>query len=124
MMAFLNEEYIYLAVNDAYIKVFGLTRDNFVGYSIPKVFGTDFFNTVIKPNADKCLNGEIINYQDWFTFSNTERSYMDVFYYPYYSNTGTICGFIVNARNITKQRIAEEVSSRHFPPPARSYSVV
>lgn len=72
------------------------------------MFGEEFFNTVIKPHGDKCLDGEIVNYQDWFDFPTHGRRFMDVNYYPYYREGKEIIGFVVNGRNITERKQAEQ----------------
>ena len=87
---------------------FKLTPKQLIGNTVTKVFGEKFFNTIIKPNADRCLGGEEINYQDWFDFPAHGRRYMDVTYYPYYGEDNMIMGFVVNGRNITERKQTEE----------------
>jgi len=68
MLALLDKGFKYLAVNAVYGEAFNLTPEQLVGNTVSNVFGEEFFNAVIKPNADRCLSGEEINYQDWFDF--------------------------------------------------------
>lgn len=56
----------------------------------------------------RCLSGEKVNYQDWFEFPDTGPKFMDINYYPYYTNTKKISGFVVNGRDITERKKAEE----------------
>ena len=108
IMALIDKNYIYLAVNKEYTINFNKTEEAFIGASVEAIFGKSFFEKVIKPNGDRCLKGEITNYQNWFDFPNKESVYMDVFYHPYYNEANEIIGFSVNARNITKQYFADE----------------
>lgn len=107
MMALLNKEYIYTAANTAYLKAFGLTSDQIIGQPIYEVFGEEFFKTVIKPKADRCLAGEEISYQAWFNFPISGSRFMDITYYPYTDAENKIQGFVVNGRDITMRKRAE-----------------
>lgn len=107
MLAFMDNNYTYLTVNVAYLEAFGLTSEQLIGKTVADVFGKEFFKTVIKPKADLCLSGKVVNYQDWFDFSATGQCYMDINYYPYYSDGNKIMGFVVNGRNITGRKQLE-----------------
>jgi PAS domain S-box-containing protein len=108
MLALLDKQFKYLAVNKAYIEAFDLTLEQLIGNTVTNVFGEEFFKTVIKPNGDRCLSGEQINYQNWFNFPVHGRRYMDITYYPYYSENNKIMGFVVNGRNITEHKRVDE----------------
>jgi PAS domain S-box-containing protein len=108
-LALLDKQYCYLAANKMYTEAFKLTPEQLIGKTVATVFGEEFFNAVIKPNADRCLGGEEISYQDWFDFPAYEqRRYMEINYYPYYNVANEIRGFVVNGRNITERKRAEE----------------
>lgn len=108
MLALLDKQFTYLAANKAYVEAFKLTLKQLIGNTVAKVFGEKFFNTVIKPNADRCLGGEKVNHQNWIDFPAYGRRYMDVTYYPYYSKDKKVMGFVVNGRDITERKQAEE----------------
>ncbi|MCP3893929.1 MAG: PAS domain S-box protein, partial [Bacteroides sp.] len=102
MMALLNKDFVYLSANDAYVGAFGKTKDEVIGHSVSDIFGDEFFEKIIKPNAEHCLSGHEVHYNDWFEFSVGGRQYMDVVYLPYLGDNKKIEGFVVNARNITE----------------------
>ena len=108
MLALLDKQFTYLAANKAYIEAFKLTPKQLIGNSVAKVFGEEFFNVVIKPNASRCLGGEKVNHQNWIDFPAYGRRYMDVNYYPYYSKDKKVMGFVVNGRDITERKRAKE----------------
>jgi len=108
MMALLDKNFIYLATNEAYLEPFGLNSDEVVGHSVSEVFGESFFNEIIKPNAEKCLAGKDVRYQEWFDFPVKGRRYMDVSYFPYKGTDNEIKGFAVNTKDITERKQAEE----------------
>ncbi len=108
MLAFLDKDYTYLASNNEYMKAFNLTTEMIIGRTVEDVFGKKFFTSVIKPHADICLAGKEVNFQDWFDFPSAGKQYMDITYYPYYADDNEILGFVVNGRNITESKLAEE----------------
>lgn len=92
----------------AYLEAFGKTRDELIGHTVAEVFGEEFFNRVIRPNAERCLAGEEVNYQAWLEFPAHGHRYMDVSYYPYTGVDKEVKGMVVNARNITERKEAED----------------
>jgi PAS domain S-box-containing protein len=108
MLAILDTSFTYLAANDSYVKAFNVTIDDLIGHTVSEIFGEEFFQTVIKLNADRCMAGEVINYQEWFDFPAYEPRYMSINYYPYLSDSNIVKGFVVNGRDSTERKRAEE----------------
>ena len=108
MIALLDERFIYLSANAAYVETFGMTPDEILGNTVSEVFGEEFFEKVIKPHAQRCLSGETVSYQEWFDFPAHGPRYMEINYYPYIDADNQIKGFVVNARNATERKQAEE----------------
>ncbi|MFC1652560.1 PAS domain S-box protein [Planctomycetota bacterium] len=107
MMAALDVNFIYRAVNDSYLAAFGMTKDQVVGHTVSEVFGEDFFETIIKPHAESCLEGNKVCYEDWFQFPVHGSRFMSISYSPYIDPDGDISGFVVNARDITDRKATE-----------------
>jgi len=108
MMAFLDDQYTYRAVNPAYVSAFNKEAADMIGFTVAEVFGEEFFEEVIKPHADQCLAGESVRYQAWFEFPAYEPQYMDVAYAPTHGAGTRITGFTVNARDMSDQKRAED----------------
>ncbi len=108
MMAALDTNFVYVAANEAYLAAFGMTRDEVVGHTVSEVFGEEFFETIIRPNAEGCLEGNKIRYEKWFQFPVHGSRYMLATYSPYTGPNGDIRGFVVNAKDITERKEAEQ----------------
>jgi two-component system, cell cycle sensor histidine kinase and response regulator CckA len=106
-ISLLDKNYRYVIVNDAYEKFSGMDRENIIGLTISEYFGKEVFEKYIQPNFDKCLQGEIVNYQEWFEFPALGKRFIDITYYPYRGEGNKITGVVANGRDITSQRLAE-----------------
>ena len=108
MMAFMDRRFIYIAANQAYLAAFNISREDLIGHTTSEVIGKDFFKKVVKKNAEYCLAGNVVNYQEWVEFPAYEKRYMDITYSSYTDESNKIKGFVVNARNITEHKKMEE----------------
>ncbi|MCP4723346.1 MAG: PAS domain S-box protein, partial [Desulfobacteraceae bacterium] len=108
-MSFLDRNYTYLAVNDAYLITHKKERSQIIGHTVADILGDDIFEQFVKEKLDRCLSGEEIHYQDWFDFPGLGRRYMDVVYYPYTGSDGIISGVVVSSHDITDRKLAEDM---------------
>lgn len=106
-MSFLDRDYIYRAVNDAYLKAHNKRREDIVGYNVTKLLGQDIFEKLVKDKLDKALAGETVHYESWFDLAGTGKRYMEVFYHPYFEDDKTISGVVVDSRDITIRKKVE-----------------
>jgi PAS domain S-box-containing protein len=107
-VSFLNEDYRYVIVNKAYERLSGIDRNKIVGLSVSEYLGKDVFQNFIKPKLDRCLKGEIVNYQEWFEYPKLGKIFMDITYYPYRTADNIISGVIATSRDITEGKLMEE----------------
>ncbi len=107
-MSIINRDYIYITVNDAYLRAHMTERESIEGRSVREILGEDIFEQSVKKNLDTCLSGEQVNYQAWFNFKGLGRIYMDVWYYPIVDSAGAVTGIVVNAKDITERKKMEE----------------
>nr|WP_321397428.1 PAS domain S-box protein [uncultured Desulfobacter sp.] len=101
LLALIDTQFRYLAVNETYLNFHDKTRDELIGHLISEVFNEAFFVKTIKPNAEKCMNGYNVRYSEWFEFPTMGRRYLDVEYSPYRGKDKKVKGFVVNARDST-----------------------
>jgi len=108
LVSFVDRNYVYRAVNQAYLKYHNKRYEEIIGHSIADLHGTKLFKEVIKKEVDRCLTGEKVNYQGWFQYAAQGLRFMDVVYNAYFDAHDSISGVVVNARDITSQKRAQE----------------
>lgn len=102
MQALLDDNFVYLAVNQAYVEKLNLTIEQVVGKHLSEVLGKVYFDTEFKSFAEQSLAGEVVIQRKWMEFSSGQRAFIDLEMAPYYQDDGNIYGIIVNARDITQ----------------------
>jgi two-component system, cell cycle sensor histidine kinase and response regulator CckA len=107
-MSFIDRDYVYQAVNEAYLQAHQKEWQEIIGHSVADLLGADVFEQVVKEKLDRCLAGEEIHYQGWFDLPELDRCYMDVAYYPYVESDGAVLGVVVSSQNITERKQAEK----------------
>ncbi|MBF0188508.1 MAG: PAS domain S-box protein, partial [Magnetococcales bacterium] len=108
LMAFVDRNFIYQAVNSSYLRHHGCNdMGDIVGHSIGELLGASTFET-IHPHLEHCLAGDPVNYQDWFDFPQEGRRWMDVSYFPQYQEDGAVGGIVVVSRDITDRKKIED----------------
>ena len=106
-IAFLDKNYRYIVVNEAYEKFSGINRQLLIGMTVSDYLGEDVFKRIVKPHFDRCLDGNVINYQEWFDYPGFGRRFVDITYFPYRDNSNNIVGVISGTREITELKQME-----------------
>ena len=114
LMSFVDHNYIYLAVNDAYLAAHAKKREDIVGVSVERLMGKEKFEQIAKGNLDRALNGDTVQYQSWFDYAGIGRRFMDVKYHPHVGRRGTINGVVVCVHDLTERMEAEQGMSFLF----------
>ena len=107
-VALVDRNYIYRLVNQTYLLRLNRCHDKIIGHPISELLGEDVFIDTIKPLLDQSLAGETIRYEAWFNYPTAERRFMSVTYAPYIEIDGTISGVVVNTRDLSELKQAEE----------------
>jgi len=102
-ISILDRNYIYLAVSQRYLEAHNKSAEEIIGHRVPELLGEEIFETTVKPNLDRCFNGETVNYQAWFKFSKLGKRYMDVTYNPIQEpNSKQVFHVVVNSHDLTE----------------------
>ncbi len=107
-MAYIDQDYRYRIINDAYERFSDTKREAFLGKTVPEYLGEDIFREKIKPHFDRCLEGETIQYEDWFEYPTLGRRYVQVTYFPFRDSDNEVSGIVANTRDLTELKRAEE----------------
>jgi len=109
MMALVDTNYRYLAVNCAYVNAFGkLKKDDVLGRPVNEMFEKDLFETAIKPKIDLCLTGKDVTHEDWFIFSSYGARFLLTKYSPFKDADGKLKGVVIIMTDISAKRRTEE----------------
>ncbi len=110
-VALLDSHYIYRVVNQVYLDWSQKSRAEIVGHSVADLMGAEIFQSLIKPQLDRCLQGDVIRYSDWFAF-DTGKRYVTITYSPYCDIDGNISGVVVTSRDTTDLKLAQDTLHR------------
>jgi len=106
-ISLLDTTYRYVIVNKAYETFSSKRKEELIGVTVAEYLGEAVFYEQIKPQFDKCLNGETIRFQNWFEYPTLGNRFVEVTYYPYIDTRGEISGVVANTRDITERKRAE-----------------
>lgn len=112
-MSYVDRNYIYHAVNDAYTKMYGKSRKEIIGHSVSDLIGEKLFLESAKPNLDKVFQGEHLQRIVSLVNKDGKLIHMEINYYPYYGDSTEVQGAVINARDVTDHLHAEEERMRN-----------
>ncbi|MFO8009776.1 MAG: PAS domain S-box protein, partial [Dehalococcoidia bacterium] len=107
LIASVDRNYRYRLINQASLEYGGMSRDEVIGHTVAEVMGEKVFQNVIKPNLDRGLKGETVEYQMSYRYPGMGESYLDVSYFPLRTEGGEINRVVSVARDITEQKQVE-----------------
>ncbi len=108
LIALLNRDYVYEAVNESLLDAHKKTREEIVGRKIAELFGESIFREVIKPRFDQALCGRTMHFQMTHNYAGAGRRTMDITYFPVFDEMGKVVGIVLNGRDVTETRKLEE----------------
>ena len=107
MMAAVDKNYNFIYANNAYSKYYQFNSHEIIGHNLRTIVGEKSFKEKVKPNVDKCLRGETINYEMYRHVPEFGNVWLDITYYPL-KQDGAIQGAIAVMRNITDRKQAKD----------------
>ena len=106
-ISLIDKDYRYVIVNKAYETFSGKKQEDLIGIKVQDYLGQEVFER-IRDRLDKCLSGKTIKYQDWFEYPTVGKRFVDITYFPYVNEMGSISGIVANTRDITERKQAED----------------
>jgi PAS domain S-box-containing protein len=110
-IAFIDQEYTYLSVNQAYLDTFQKSKDEIVGKKIWELLGAEGFQK-LKKYLDKGLLGETVFYDEWFELPDG-RHFLKVSYKPYYIDAN-IKGVVATVTDITQMKLLKIENKKQY----------
>lgn len=107
-ISLIDRNYVYQVVNQAYLDWHEKSHDQIVGHTVGELLGKELFESQIKAQLDRCLAGEIVQYELWFNYPKLGLQFVSATYAPYLEPDQSISGVVVSVRNLTELRRAEE----------------
>ena len=108
LMALVNRDYVYEAVNESFLAAHKKHREDILGRTIPEIEGEKVFREKMKPWLDQALSGQMVRYQASFDISDLGLKIMETTCFPVVNEAGNVEGVVVNLRDITETRKLEE----------------
>jgi len=108
LMSLIDRNYVYIAVNNAYSKAYSRDINDILGHHYKELSGDELFYSRLKPNLDRCFNGEMVISEFWYRFPGTGLRYMDMKYFPVYDDNGKVTAIAVSGRDITHLKEIEK----------------
>ncbi len=103
-MYFVDTDYIFREVNQAFVDVTGMERSSLIGHHVTVLVGERHFLDVSKPDLDRCFSGTPVYAQRWVEFLAQGRGYVEVHFDPSRNDDGEIHGAVISLRDITEQK--------------------
>ncbi|WP_159451538.1 PAS domain S-box protein [Planktothrix sp. PCC 11201] len=104
----IDRNYSYQLANPAYLNLYHQVLEALMGRPVMDFVGQDQFEQIMKPNLEKCLEGEVIHYHCWSDLPCLKHQFLSITYAPYYELNQNISGVVISIRNLTELKIAEE----------------
>jgi len=111
-ISLIDKNYIYQIVNRAYLDFFGKSYAEIVGHSVRELLGPEVFESLMKNQLDRGLAGETVHYQTWLQGKDNQRKFVSITHFPYLETNQVVSGVVVSIRDITEQKLAEEIIIR------------
>ncbi len=108
LIAIIGIDFIFHYVNPAYADIHKKSAQDLIGNHAGEFLDDEIFETVVKTNIMKCLNGEDVRYESWFDFADAGVLYMDVRYFPLHNSSDVINRVAIFTRDITSIKESEK----------------
>ncbi|MBL8380316.1 MAG: PAS domain-containing protein [Burkholderiales bacterium] len=101
LMAYVDKDYVFRYVNQTYLDYNGLTSKDVLGRSGAEIFGQAYFESRIKPEAERAQAGEVCHYRSERHYKARGKCHMDISVLPVRDDHGSIVGTVLRGRDVT-----------------------
>lgn len=107
LKSFVDTNYTYQFVNEAYLSYWGKEESEVVGKSVVDLVGVDVFESIIRPPIDRALAGEKVGYEVAIAFPAKGLRHVEVSYIPARDHLGEVMGVVVRVNDIQQRKERE-----------------
>jgi len=107
-MSFIDSDYRYVAVNDAWCRIFGSTREAVIGSNVQETWGGNTFDSAIRPRIDEALAGLAVHYEEWLTIPGGDPRCCEVALYPYRDADGGAAHVVTVTHDVTERVLTDQ----------------
>ncbi|XGV96505.1 MAG: PAS domain S-box protein [Leptolyngbya sp. BL-A-14] len=106
-IALIDKNYVYQVVNQSYLDWYSKPQHEIVGHAVSEFLPKDVYETTVKPHLEKCLTGQVIQYEMWADYTAQGSQFLSITYDPIYNVDRSVVGVVTSLRNITRLKQAE-----------------
>ena len=106
-VSIIGRDYRFQQVNPTYERNWKRPADRIVGKHIADFLGMQVFERTVKPNLDRCFEGEEIRYAEWFV-NEIGRRFLSLSYSPLRPNSERVEAALAITRDLTEHMLAAE----------------
>ncbi len=108
LLAFVDRNFIYRSINGPYLKAFDRSRAEIINHSVREVVGEENYDNNVKNHLKKCLKGDEVHFQAWYSTPSAGKRFWEVSYYPYFEPDNTVSGIVIGVHDTTERKLMEE----------------
>lgn len=106
-VALVDSSYTYRMVSRQFRESYQMSESQIVGYTVADLVGANVFESKIRPFISRALEGQSLEFRDWFSLPAIGSRYMRVRYYPLPNFDVTDRAVAVVIQDITEKAQAE-----------------
>lgn len=107
-LSLIDRAYCYQAVNDAFCRAWGKSREQIVGAQVQTIWSKQRYLSAIKPRLDLAFAGQENEYSGWMTFGSLGTRFFVITFYPFHNSQGDVTHVVVVSRDETTREQVEE----------------
>ncbi len=112
-LIFIDRRHLYRAANEAYLKLWNLTREQVIGAHVSDIVGEDFYVKYTRKALQRCFAGESVFVDAVEVDYPSGRYYIDTRHTPYRDELGNITGVLITLRDVTQRHLAERAMQKN-----------
>ncbi len=107
LISYVDRDLCYRTCNEAYLKWFGVSREDVIGKPVREILGEEAWSTVL-PYVEAGFAGETVDYEIDVNYLRAGRRWIHAVYTPHRNALGEVIGLVVMVTDITARKRAEE----------------